>query len=62
LDIVALRNAGFSYVYLDDNTWRSMTDQQLEGFSQPCVVKMEEISDPETNTILRILFDIRSCP
>lgn len=62
LDIIALRNAGFSYVYLEDNTWRSMTDQQLEGFSQPCVVKMEEISDPETNTISRILFNISACP
>ncbi len=62
LDIIALRKAGFSYVYLDDNIWQNMTDQQREGFSQPCVVKMEEISDPETNKVLRILFDIRSCP
>ena len=62
LDISALRQAGFSYVYLDDNIWRNITTQKKEEFLQPCVVKMDEFFDPETKEVLRILFDIRSCP
>jgi len=61
-DISALREAGFSYVYFDKNVWQKLPYQLQESYSQPCVVKMEEILDTDTNDVLRILFDIRSCP
>lgn len=60
-DIHDLRQAGFSYVYMDQKYWQELTAEQQIGFAQPCVVLLEEVQRPRNDEIWRKLFDIRGC-
>jgi hypothetical protein len=60
-DIFRLRQAGFSYVYLDQNYWVTLTNEQQADFAQPCVGLVEEVTRPNNDQIWRKLYDIRGC-
>jgi hypothetical protein len=54
-----IAQAGYSYIYIDKNWWRNMTDIQREAFTQPCVQKVAEKKTYEDD--FRWLLDVKSC-
>jgi hypothetical protein len=54
-----LAMAGYSYLYLDKQTWQTMEYSQKQGLRQPCVQKYTEQIGPEND--FRWLLDLRAC-
>jgi len=59
LDPTQIAQAGFSYIYLDKETWQNLTYQQKQNFQQPCVSKFAEQVTEEKD--FRWILDIRTC-
>ncbi len=56
---VKLREAGFSYAYLDNGYWDGLPAQIQQALSGGCVRTIGEVSDNQGN--FRRLLDIRGC-
>ena len=58
-DPVEFAQAGYSYVYVDRDTWRTLSPEQKQSLQNPCVKRLaEKRSDREG---YRWLLDIRGC-
>lgn len=57
-DPASLAQENYSFIYLDEVWWEKLTVEQKQALSQPCVKKLEEMSDEEG---FRRLLDIRDC-
>lgn len=54
--------AGYTYIYMDDPWWKSLSSQTQQLFEQPCVKVTSEKHDPANpRQDYRILWDVRSC-
>lgn len=58
-DPLNLARAGYSYVYVDKETWQAWTPGQKQAFQQACVKKLGEQVTQERD--FRWLLDIRAC-
>jgi hypothetical protein len=58
-DPVALHQAGYAYIYMDQDWWKSLASKQQQGLTQPCVKEVARTVD--ANGIFRALWDIRTC-
>ena len=58
-DPVAYANAGYSYFYMDKDTWQSFNPDQKKAFQQPCVKHLAEETSSDKD--FRWLLDIRAC-
>jgi hypothetical protein len=58
-DPLNLARAGYSYVYVDKETWQAWTPGQKQAFQQACVKKLDEQVTQERD--FRWLLDIRTC-
>lgn len=59
-DLPAIRDAGYSYIYMDDYWWQGLSSEEQQAFSAPCVQLILEKTDNCANCMRR-LYDIRSC-
>jgi len=59
-DPYAIRQAGFDYMYLDDNYWDELSPQNKALISDECVVIANEVVS-ESGQRFRRLLDIRGC-
>jgi hypothetical protein len=64
-DPYIFNNAGYSYVYFDEENWEQIGDKGQQRFSDSCVVILAEFTQPDprdlTKTEMRKLMDIRQC-
>lgn len=60
--VEAIRQAGYSYVYLDNDYWKDQMDYlEKESFEQSCVILLDEKVDADDARVWRRLYDIRNC-
>jgi hypothetical protein len=59
LDPQKLAEAGYTYLYLDSNTWFTLSDPQREQLNQPCVKLI--VNERWRVNVYRMLFDLRAC-
>jgi hypothetical protein len=52
-------NAGFTHIYMDRETWQSLSPAQKQALQKPCVQKMAETKDPSGD--FRRLFNVKAC-
>ena len=50
---------GYSYLYLDKETWKALTNRQREQFKLPCVRKAGETEGEDND--FRLLYFVRKC-
>lgn len=61
-DPAKVAQAGYTYIYMDDPWWRSLSSQTQKLFDQPCVKVTSEKQDPASpRQDYRILWDVRGC-
>ncbi len=53
-----IAQAGYTYIYMDEKWWASLTPAQQTALQQPCV---KPVAKTESNNETRQLLDIRSC-
>ncbi len=58
-DPIQIALAGYSYIYIDKETWQSVTSEQRQAFQQPCIKTVLE-QKTEMGDFRRLL-DIRKC-
>jgi hypothetical protein len=60
LDPLKIRQAGYSYFYLDRHDWQRLSSEEKQALQQPCVQRLESLA-PEGKDF-RWLLDVRACP
>jgi hypothetical protein len=55
----SIAQAGYSYIYIDAKWWWEMTQEQRDGFNQPCVKKVAEINPSDED--YRWLLAVHAC-
>ena len=58
-DPTAVASAGYSYVYMDEKWWQSLSPQVQDAYSQPCVQLVAE--KKLAGSLDRRLFNVESC-
>ncbi len=58
-DVRAIANAGFSHIYVDEEWWKTLTQDQQASLSNPCVERLAAEEDPESG--IRWLLRIDAC-
>ncbi len=58
-DPLAVVSQGYSYVYMDQDWWQSLTPQLQAAYSQPCVSLVAEMSLPGNQ--FRKLYNLQAC-
>jgi hypothetical protein len=58
-DPVKVATAGYSYVYMDDLWWQSLSSQMQAAYNQPCVRIVDEIT--LANNAFRKLLYVKAC-
>jgi hypothetical protein len=53
-------NNGFAYIYIDEEWWNVLEQEDREEFSQPCIEEVARVENDE-NGILRRLIKISNC-
>jgi hypothetical protein len=58
-DPVKVATAGYSYVYMDDQWWQSLSSQMQAAYNQPCVSIIDQIT--LANNAFRKLLHVKAC-
>ena len=58
--VESVLNAGYSYIYLDENWWEAFPEESRTSLSQPCVRVLNKYEDSSSGKF-RMLLDLSTC-
>ena len=58
--VESVLNAGYSYIYLDENWWEAFPEESRTSLSQPCVRVLNKYEDSSSGKF-RMLLDLSAC-